>query len=93
MSPKFRESKSLALSSSAQQNKVRVSLKWEDAEKEVKAYAIADKEKLFTQPSSLFAVRNNTADQKFNSMNTKGLDINTFWLKRLNADMYVEEAF
>ncbi|MDB5207528.1 MAG: hypothetical protein JWR72_2603 [Flavisolibacter sp.] len=92
-SPKFREGNTLSLLASVRQKQGKVSLKWDDAEKEIKTYSIADKEKLFMQPSSLFSVRNNTADQKFNAVNTKGIDINSFWLKRLSADMYVEEAF
>ena len=90
---KFKEGKALLKFSAAQQKKGTVSLKWEDAEKEIKAYPIADGENIFTQPSLLYRVRNNTADQKFNTITTVDDDINAFWLKRLPADMYVEEAF
>ena len=89
---KFKEAKRLAQLVEGNRQKGKFSLKWDDAEKAIKAFAAVDREKVFTQPTSIYKVRNNTADQKFNAaFNTT--DINSFWLKRLSADMYVEEAF
>ena len=88
---KFKEAKRL-VQLAQDQKKGKISLKWDDAEKTIKAFAGVDKEKVFMQPTSVYKVRNNTADQKFNAaFNTT--EINSFWLKRLSADMYVEEAF
>jgi carboxyl-terminal processing protease len=89
---KFNEAKRLSQLAASKKGTGKFSLKWDDAEKTVKAYAAGDREKIFSQPTLLYKVRNNTADQKFNAVfNTS--DINGFWLKRLSADMYVEEAF
>jgi carboxyl-terminal processing protease len=88
---KFREGKRLAQLASGYRKRGKVSLKWDDAEKELKAIASGSDEKLFSQPSSVYRVRNNTADQKFTPASVN--DMNTFRLKRLAADMYVEEAY
>lgn len=91
-SVKFKEGKELAQRINRRETAGTISLKWDDAEKEVKALTYADREKIFTQPSVLYKVRNNGTDQKLAAafINTS---INDFWLKRLSADMYIEEAF
>ncbi|HYO20885.1 MAG TPA: carboxy terminal-processing peptidase [Flavisolibacter sp.] len=89
--PKFREGKRLAQLASGYRKKGRVSLKWEDAEKDLKSITSGIDEKFFSQPSSVYRVRNNTPDQKFTAASSN--EMNNFWLKRLAADMYVEEAF
>lgn len=89
--PKFKEGKRLAQLASGYKKTGKISLKWEDAEKEIKTISSGSNEKVFTQPSVVYRVRNNTADQKFTSPVAN--EFNTFWLKRLSADMYVEEGF
>ena len=91
-SSKFTEGKRLAQLATASRAKEKISLRWEDAEKAIKAFAAADREKIFMQPSSFYRVRNNTADQKLTTA-IYTPELNNFWLKRLGADMYVEEAF
>ena len=90
-SPKFKEGKRLAQLALGYRNKGKLSLKWEDVEKEVKTIGSSNTENFFRQPTTVFSVRNNTADQKYSSVQPN--EFNAFWLKRLAADMYVEEAF
>jgi carboxyl-terminal processing protease len=90
--PKFKEGKRLAQLAAGYRKKGKVSLKWEDAEREIKTVASGTSENLFAEPTNVYRVRNNTADQKFTS-SALANEFNAFWLKRLSADMYVEEAF
>jgi len=89
--PKFKEGKRLAQLSLGFRKQSKISLKWEDAEKELKSIAAGNNEKFFSQPSTIYRVRNNTADKAISAIGDN--EYNTFWLKRLSADMYVEEAF
>ena len=89
--PKFKEGKHLAQLSMGYQKQNKISLKWDDAEKEIKTFASGNSEKFFSQPSTVYRVRNNTADKAISALGDN--EYNTFWLKRLSADMYVEEAF
>ncbi|HUC83225.1 MAG TPA: carboxy terminal-processing peptidase, partial [Flavisolibacter sp.] len=89
--PKFKEGKRLVQMAAGFQGAGKMSLKWEEAEKEIKAIAPGIDEKFFQQPTTVYRVRNNTADLGFAF--TTSNEFNSFWLKRLSGDMYVEEAF
>lgn len=87
---KFAEAKRTAAMNTSYRKRTSFSLKWDDAEKEIKAISAGVGEKIFSQPSAIYRVRNNTADLHFAS--SLSTDLRAFWLQRLSADMYIEEA-
>lgn len=87
---KFREAKRVASLAAAYRTRKSFSLKWEDAEKELAAVP-TDVEKILSQPTALYRVRNNSADLQFASSFEQ--EVNAFWLKRLSSELYIEEAF
>lgn len=92
-SAKFKEVKALQQAIATRKAGDKISLKWEDAEKAVKSYAVPVNENVFAQRSTLFSVRNNTADQKYLTAGKDDGELNSFWFKRLLTDMQLEEAF
>lgn len=91
-SAKFKEIKAAELAMAGRRMAGAVSLKWDDAEKAVKARAAFIGDNTSTQPGTFFSVRNNTADQNYAGARDDA-ELNSFWFRRLLSDAQLEEAF
>lgn len=87
---KFTEARRLATLAAAYRDRKTVSLKWDDAEKELAAVP-AGAEKFLSRPTDVYRVRNNGADLQAASFWQQ--EVNASWLRRLGSELYIEEAF
>ena len=71
----------------------RISLKWDDIEKEVRDSKVLISEKAITTLTTVFAPNNNSSDQKLIGNDNVANEINQRWLHRIAQDPYIEETY